>query len=250
MRKQAARFGTEFLSDDVTRVDFSKNPFEIYVGDDLHLAKSVIISTGAKARMLEIPGRKGTPRAWGLDLRHVRRLLLPRQEAAGGRWGRLGHRRGHLPHEVRHRRDGRPPPGLPAGVQDHAGPGLREPQDRLPLGFRPHRHQRERQGRRSAGSRTSRPARRATTPVDGVFVAIGHTPNTALFEGQLKLTGGYIETRGTDTRTSVPGVFAAGDVVDFKYRQAITAAGMGCMAAIDAERYLEMPEILDAEVLD
>jgi thioredoxin reductase (NADPH) len=248
MRKQAARFGTEFISDDVTRVDFSKTPFEVYVGQDQYLAKSIIISTGAKARMLEIPGESELlghgvstcATCDGFFFRDKNLMVVGGGDSAIEEAVFLTKFATGV--TVVHRRD-----SLRASkiMQDRA---MENPK----IDFLWDSVLTDIQGNGKVSSATVKNLKtneESDHPIDGVFVAIGHTPNTALFEGQLKLTGGYIETKGTDTRTSVPGVFAAGDVVDFKYRQAITAAGMGCMAAIDAERYLEMPEILDAHPL-
>ncbi len=237
MRKQAARFGTEYIADNVTEVNLSRRPFEVMTAGDTYLAHSLIISTGATAKMLGVPGEKELlghgvstcATCDGFFFRDQELLVVGGGDSAVEEATFLTKFASKV--TVVHRRD-----SLRASkiMQDRA---FANPK----IDFIWNSVVTEIFGNgKVAGARLKNLETGAEAEISagGVFVAIGHTPNTTLFEGKLDLAGGYIVT-GETTETSVPGVFAAGDVVDFRYRQAITAAGMGCMAAIDAERYLE-----------
>jgi thioredoxin reductase (NADPH) len=238
MRKQSQRFGTEIVTENVTAVDFSSKLFGVTTSSTTYKAHSVIISTGAKARMLGIPGEakllghgvSTCATCDGFFFRDQELLIVGGGDSAMEEATFLTRFASKV--TVVHRRD-----SLRASkiMQDRAfnNPKIEFVWDSTLteiLG-----------DGKVSGARIQNLKTKEETevPAGGVFIAIGHDPNSKIFEGQLDLTGGYIATSGDDTQTSVPGVFAAGDVVDFKYRQAVTAAGMGCMAAIDAERYLE-----------
>ncbi|MGI8775102.1 MAG: thioredoxin-disulfide reductase [Actinomycetota bacterium] len=238
MRKQAQRFETEIISDDVVSVDFSEKPFKVSTGDTTHLAHSVIISTGASARMLNVPGERELlghgvstcATCDGFFFREKELLTVGGGDSAMEEATFLTKFATKV--TVVHRRD-----SLRASkiMQDRAF-------DNPKIDFIWDSVITEIQGDgkvERAQIENLKTGETKEVRTDGVFVAIGHDPNTKLFEGQLGLTGGYIVAPGEDMQTSVEGVFASGDVVDFRYRQAVTAAGMGCQAAIDAERYLE-----------
>ena len=206
-REQAERFGAEFVTDDVDRVDFSEAPFGVWVGEREYRAKSIIIATGARrARMLGLPRRAAPARPRRVVLRHLRRLLLPRAAHRRGGRRRLRARGGDLPHPFAskvtliHRRD-----ELRAS-QDHAGPRARQPEDRVRAGTREvdrrRRRGRQVEPRRPARHRhrrrlRARRARASSSPS-------ATTPSTELFEGQLDLDeDGYIVTGADSTRTNV-----------------------------------------------
>ncbi len=237
MRKQAARFGAEYVTDNATEVDFSRRPFTVKTSDQTILSDAVVIATGAAARMLDVPGERELlghgvstcATCDGFFFRDQELLVVGGGDSAVEEAIFLTKYASRV--TVVHRRD-----KLRASkiMQDRA---FENPK----IGFLWDSVVTEIVG---DGQVSGAKIQNVKTGEDkmveaaGVFVAIGHIPNTRLFEGQLELDGGYIVTH-SGTQTSVPGVFAAGDVVDHRYRQAITAAGMGCMAAMDAERYLE-----------
>jgi thioredoxin reductase (NADPH) len=244
MRKQAARFGTEYLTDNVTRVDFSKKPFEVETGSQTYKGHSVIISTGANAKMLEIPGERELlgrgvstcATCDGFFFKEKELLVVGGGDSAVEEATFLTKFASKV--TIVHRRD-----ELRASkiMQERAFENKKiefiwDSVFEKVLGETA-----------VTGAQLKNVKTGETTEVaaSGIFVAIGHTPNTELFQDQLDLLNGYIVTLGETTQTSVPGVFAAGDVVDHRYRQAITAAGMGCMAAIDAERWLEEQRLSD-----
>jgi len=241
MRAQAARFGTEMVAEDVTAVDLARRPFEIRADAQRYESQTIIIATGASAKLLGLPaestlmGRGVSTCATcdGFFFKDQNIMVVGGGDSALEEalyLARLGRKV-----DVVHRRD-----SLRASkiMQERAfkNPRIeflwnRAVEDILDPA----------QGKVTAvrlrdvvtGERTER-------AVDGLFVAIGHEPNTGIFRGQIDLLpSGYLKVVPGTTQTSVPGVFAAGDVADHVYRQAVTAAGTGCMAALEAERYLE-----------
>jgi thioredoxin reductase (NADPH) len=249
-RKQAERFGADYLTDDATEVDFSGHPFQVKVGAETYTSEAVIVATGAKAKMLGLPSEqrllgRGVSTCATCDGAFFRGQELV---VVGGGDSAVEEAlfltRFATKVSVIHRRD-----ILRASkiMQDRA---FANPQ----ITFRWNSTVEDVLGEQKVTGVRVRDRVSGETEVikaGGVFVAIGHTPNTGLFQGKLEMDqAGYLVV-GSDltsdfdpaspfaTRTSVEGVFAAGDVVDHVYRQAVTAAGMGCMAAIDAERWLE-----------
>ncbi|MDQ3942889.1 MAG: thioredoxin-disulfide reductase [Actinomycetota bacterium] len=237
---QAARFGAEMRPDNVERVDFSERPFKLWAEgeEEPTLARAVIIATGAKARWLGLPGEQrlmgrgvsGCATCDGFFFKDKRVAVVGGGDTAMEEATVLSKYAGEV--IIIHRRDlfraskimlerARKNPGIcfitDTVVEDVLGESSVE-------------------GIRVKNVKTGEERELA---VDGFFAAIGHDPATLLFKGQVEMdAGGYI-TQREHTMTSVPGVFSAGDVSDRRYRQAVTAAGDGCMAAIDAERWLE-----------
>jgi thioredoxin reductase (NADPH) len=244
MRAQAQRFGAQSLFQDVTRVDFGSRPFRLWSGQEEFLSDAVIISTGASAKWLGIPsetqfmgyGVSACATCDGFFFRGLEVVVVGGGDTAIEEAMFLTKFASKV--TIIHRRD-----ALRASkiMQEKA---IKNPK----IAFVWDSVIEEILGKTENGRKSVTSVRllnittgeESLLKADGVFMGIGHKPNTGLFAGQVEMDPvGYILTFLGGTRTSVPGVFAAGDVADSIYRQAITAAGSGCKAAIDAEKWLE-----------
>jgi len=239
MKKQAERFGTRFEMGDVTRVDLSRRPFQLWQEDRLFTAEAVIIATGASAKWLGIPSEKtyqgrgvsACATCDGFFFRGVEIAVVGGGDTAMEEATFLTkyaskvyvlHRRGELRAskimQDRARKNPKIELVLSTVIDEILGDGKAVTGIRL---------------------KSTVDGSKRELELKGVFMGIGHEPNTKLFRGQLEMNEvGYLQVKAPSTATSVPGVFAAGDVADPSYRQAVSAAGTGCTAAIDAERWL------------
>jgi thioredoxin reductase (NADPH) len=246
-RKQAARFGTEFLEAWITDIDLSERPFRLQTDDYVVNAKTLIIATGASAKWLGIPGEAKVPEGFGGNgvsacatcdgplpgFRNQELVVVGGGDTAMEEATFLTRYASKV--YLIHRRDKLRASKIMqekafkndkiefiwnTGVEEILG----EPET----------------GATGVRLRNLQTNEERILPCAGVFIAIGHKPNTDLFKGQLDMDEvGYLKTSGHSTATNVPGVFACGDVQDAHYRQAVTAAGTGCMSALDAERFLD-----------
>jgi thioredoxin reductase (NADPH) len=241
-RDQAARFGAQFLTHKAKRVDFSSRPFRIWIhsteGEPDILAETVIVATGARALMLDVPGEmrlmghgvSTCATCDGFFFRNQKIIVVGGGDSALEEASFLT-RFGESVTVIHRRKELR----ASKIMQDRAFAN-----DKVEFVWDSVVTEILGNGRVGGVTLTNvATGEQSTLDASGVFVAIGHVPNTAVFEGELEMDeNGYIKT-SDGTRTSVDGVFACGDVQDHVYRQAITSAGSGCMAAIDAERWLE-----------
>ena len=241
-REQAERFGAEFLTDDVTRVDFSERPFRVYVGDDEFLAETVIVATGATARQLGLPSERAL-QGKGVTYCAVCDAAFYRDKeviVVGGGDSAMEEAifltKFATKVTIVHRRDefrashimldrARANEKIEWATNSVVDEVLGEP---------------KMTGVRLRDTQTDETSE---LPAEGLFVAVGHDPNTKLFLDWLDHDdAGYLVTKPGSTETNIPGVFAVGDVQDHVYRQAVTAAGTGSMGALDAERFLAARE--------
>jgi thioredoxin reductase (NADPH) len=245
MREQARRFGTQFLVSLIEKVDLTRRPFRLYTEEAIVECAALIIASGASAKWLGVPGEAPAPKGLGglgvsacatcdgFFFKGKAIVVIGGGDTAMEEATFLTRNASRV--TVIHRRD-----TLRASkiMQEKAFRNEK-------IDFIWDTEVTEILGEQETGVTgvrfyNAKTGEQTVFACEGVFVAIGHKPNTDLFEGQLELNeAGYIRTAGRTMATSIPGVFACGDVQDSSYRQAVTAAGTGCMAAIDAERFLD-----------
>ena len=241
-RTQAGRFGAEYLTDDVTRVDFSARPFRVWVGDDEYTAESVIVATGATARQLGLETERQL-QGRGVTYCAVCDAAFYRDKnviVVGGGDSAMEEavfttKFAHKVTIVHRRNEFRASQIMEDRAREH---------DKIEF-MTPYVVEEVLGAEKMTGVRLRNveTGEEQEVDADGLFVAIGHDPTTALFLDWLDHDdAGYLVAKPGSTETNIPGVFAAGDVQDHVYRQAVTAAGSGCMAALDAERFLAAQE--------
>jgi thioredoxin reductase (NADPH) len=241
-RAQAERFGADVQFADATKVDFSARPFKVWAGEEIYDGQTVVVATGASARWLDIPGEerlrsRGVSTCATCDgafFKEKRIAVVGGGDSAMEEALFLTRFGTHV--TVIHRRDSlRASKIMASRALDHPK-----------ISFVWDTAVEEVLGEEKVTAlalKNLKTGERSTHETDAMFIAIGHDPNTGIFRGQLELDSqGYIVSRD-GVHTNVDGVFVAGDVYDIRYKQAITAAGMGCKAAMEAERYLEAIEM-------
>jgi thioredoxin reductase (NADPH) len=246
MKEHAERFKTAIVNDHINKVNFSKRPFELVGDSATYTCDALIISTGATAKYLGLPsedkfrgrGVSACATCDGFFFKQQRVAVVGGGNTAVEEALYLSNIASHV--ALVHRRDKLRAEKI---LQDRLFERVKAENMSVIWNSTVDEVLGDNSGVTGVRLINLQNAHKRDLQVTGLFVAIGHTPNTGIFEGQLEMREGYIVVRsglsGDATATSVPGVFAAGDVADHVYRQAITSAGAGCMAALDADRYLE-----------